>query len=161
MGPAAQELAQDALCMLFDKRRLQLIYLLMFQWINFTNIVYGPTLFFIKSTILLQYLRVFVPNRNMNMCMFIAVYATIGILFTFYFIYAALNIFICRPRERFWNVFVEGSCYDINASMKAIAFFNVISNVCILMLPIPSIWKLQVTFKKKIPISIYLVAGVM
>lgn len=161
MEPAAQDINQDALRMLFEKPCVQLIRSLMFQWVNITNIVYGPTLFFIKSTILVQYLRVFVPNRKMNMGMFIAIYATIGILFMFYLIHTAFNIFICRPREKFWNVFAEGSCYDINASMKAIALFNVISDVCILVLPIPSIWKLQTAFKKKIRILVGLGAGVM
>lgn len=95
------------------------------------------------------------------MGLFIAIYAAIGILFSFYLIITAFNIFICRPREKFWNLFVDGSCYDINATMKATALFNVISDIFILVLPIPSIWRLQVVARKKIGICIVLASGVL
>lgn len=95
------------------------------------------------------------------MVMFIAIYAAIGTLFTFYLINTGFNIFVCRPREKFWNVFVVGSCYNISASMKAISLFNVISDVYILVLPIPSIWRLQVIPKKKVGMLVVLAAGVL
>lgn len=95
------------------------------------------------------------------MFMFIATYGTIGTHFTFYLIVTGLNIFICPPRERFWNVFREGSCYNWGALMKATSLFNVISDINILVLPIPSIWKLQVVPKKKIGISVVFAAGVL
>lgn len=131
------------------------------QWLYIMNILYCPTLFFIKSTILFLYLRVFVPNRNTNMGMFIAIYAVIGALFTFYLVITAFAIFICHPREKVWNVFKPGSCYDIAALLKAVALFNVISDICILVLPIRSIWKLQVTPRKKIRIFVVLAVGVL
>ena len=97
----------------------------------------------------------------MNMVMFIAIYGAIGTLFTFYLINTGVNIFICRPREKFWNRFIEGTCYNFIALMKAISLFNVISDVYILVLPIPSIWRLQVVPKKKIGISVVVAAGVL
>ena len=161
MESAVQERFQAALRMLLEKLRLHLAHLPMCQWMYIANIIYGPTLFLIKSTILLQYLRVFVPNRKMNMGMFIAIYAAIGTLFTFYLILTAFYIFMCHPRKKFWTVWVRGSCYNIDASLKAPALFNVFSNIYILLLPIPSIRKLQVVTKRKIGILVVLAAGVL
>ena len=97
----------------------------------------------------------------MNMGMFVSIYGAIGILFAFYLIITGFNIFICHPREKFWNIFVEGSCYNINATMKATALFNVLSDILILVLPIPSIVRLQVVARKKIGICIVLASGVL
>lgn len=97
----------------------------------------------------------------MNMGLFVSIYAAIGILFAFYLIITGFNIFICHPRQKFWDVFVEGTCFDINATMKATALFNVISDIFILVLPIPSIVRLQVVARKKIGIFLVLASGVL
>lgn len=101
------------------------------------------------------------PNRTMNMRMFISTYVVVRIFFTFYLIITFFNIFSCRPIEKFWNLFISGSCYDINTLLKTMALFNIISDVVILILPISSIWNLQVSSKQKIGIWIVFGTGVL
>lgn len=144
-----------------SKTRVDLPHSQLPQWVNLTTIIYNPTIFVIKLSILLQYLGIFVPNRKTNMRMFIAVWTLVAIMFTFYLIDVAFNIFICQPRDKYWNRLKQGSCYDLEISMEATALFNVISDFFILLLPIPTIWKLQITLKKKMWIFAVFATGMM
>lgn len=156
-----QDLFQNALCKTLKNPFSPSTLTAVIQWTNLSTIVYNPALFVIKVAILLQYLEIFVPNRKTNMRMFIAVWAVIVTMFTFYLIDVAFNIFICRPRDRYWNRFKPGSCYSLELSMVATGLFNVISDFCILLLPLPSIWKLQMKMKRKAWIFAVFATGMM
>lgn len=95
--------------------------------------------------------------------MFIAVHIVIAAILIFYLIMTAFNIFLCRPREKFWDPLLTttGSCYNFDASMQATGLFNIISDFAILLLPIWPIWKLQVPLKKKLKILAVFATGVL
>lgn len=120
-------------------------------WVNLSSILYGPTIFFIKLSILLQYLRIFVPNRKGNMFMFVGVQACIWSLFLFYLVDTIFEIALCTPRKKIWNpLMTSGRCFNTDAAFQATGIFNVISDFVILGLPMPSLWKLQMPRRKKI-----------
>lgn len=102
------------------------------------------------------------PSRKANMGMFIAVHSVIVAIFIFYFVDTFFNIFICRPREKYWNrLMTTGSCYNLDASMQATGLFNVLSDFAILVLPIHSIWKLQVPLRRKLGILAVFATGTL
>ena len=120
------------------------------QWTNLSSIVYGPTIFFIKLSILLQYLRIFVPNRKLNMTLFIGVQACIWSILIFYLVDTVFEIALCTPREKIWNpLMTTGHCFNGYASFQATGIFNVMSDFAILLLPMPTLWKLQMPRKRK------------
>ena len=121
------------------------------QWVNLSSIIYGPTIFFIKLSILLQYLRIFVPNRKGNLSMFFGVQACIWSIFVFYLVDTVFEIIMCIPRKKIWNpLMTTGHCFNTNAAFQATGIFNVISDFAIFLLPMPSLWKLQMSRKRKI-----------
>ena len=134
---------------------------LKFEWVNIASIVYNPTLFVIKYSIFLQYIRVFVPNRQSNLIMWIVAHAVIGSILLFYVIDTGFNIFMCRPREKYWNRLKTGSCYNWDSSMLGTGFFNVFSDFALLMLPVRSIWKLHVPLKKKLGVLAVFATGLL
>lgn len=94
--------------------------------------------------------------------MFIAIHTVIVVMFIYYLIDAAFNIFVCRPREKYWSPLMStGSCYNLDAMMQASGLFNVISDFAILMLPVRSIWKLQVPQRRKLGIFVVFATGVL
>ena len=134
--------------------------LTVFQWVDLSAILYAPTIFFIKLSILLLYLRIFVPNRKANMFTFVGVHAILWPILIFYLIHTSFMIFICNPREKAWNPYIKhGHCFDFTATFKSTGLFNVISDFAILILPIRSVWKLQLPRKKKIGIYAIFATG--
>ncbi|SLM40448.1 hypothetical protein LPUS_11260 [Lasallia pustulata] len=118
-------------------------------FIEVASIVYGPTLFFVKLSILLQYLRVFVPTRRGDMAMFVEVHVCIWSCFFFYLVTTFLLIFLCKPREKLWNPMLPGHCINLDAIYQITGIFNVVSDFTIMLLPVPPLWKLQLPLKRK------------
>jgi large subunit ribosomal protein L36e len=93
--------------------------------------------------------------------MWVVAHAVIGCIFLFYVIDTGFNIFMCRPREKYWNRLKTGSCYDWDASMLGTGFFNVFSDFALLLLPVRSIWKLHVPIKKKLGVLAVFATGLL
>ena len=103
---------------------------------------------------LLQYSRIFNPVGKENLPMFIAIQVSLWTIILFYLIVMFFDIFQCSPREIIWNKLgTTGHCYNIHAIIKATGVFNVILDFGILILPLSSIWKLQMTLRKRLLIS--------
>ena len=106
---------------------------------------------FVKLSILLQYLRIFAPSRKENLPLFTAIHACIWSLVVFYLVDTLFLIFICTPREKIWNpLMTTGHCFDGNASYKASGVFNVLSDFAILILPMPTVWKLHMPMRRRL-----------
>jgi hypothetical protein len=59
---------------------------------------------------------------------------------------------VCRPIEHFWTQFsgTEGTCIDINKFFLALGIVNMINDFYILFIPIPQIFQLQMSMRKRL-----------
>ena len=75
------------------------------------------------------------------------------------------TIFFCSPVAYYWDRTIEGgSCVDDDQYILESILSGVISlvtDLIILMLPMPSIWHLKISFKKKVAVTCILCVGVM
>ena len=94
--------------------------------------------------------------------MFIAIHVSLWIIILFYLPLMFFVIFECSPRDIIWNkLATTGHCFNIIAILEATGIFNVISDFGILLLPLASIWKLQMTLKKRLLISSVFAIGLL
>ena len=123
--------------------------------------MYGVCIFFIKLSILLQYLQIFVPVKRMS-TMYLASYALIWSNFVFYFVSTFVEIFACSPIRKAWEPLVaEGHCVNILALNVAASSINSASDVGILILPQISIWRLHMSVKRKLQVSVIFLIGIL
>ena len=118
---------------------------------NILDILYGPVIFFTKLSILLQFLRMFVPKQKNWAYYYIVFLIWFNLLF-----YTAMmfsQIFGCTSQEKTWNEGVEGLCLNDLSIQVASAAVNVLSDFLILLMPFPCIWQLQLPVRRKIGIS--------
>ena len=107
-----------------------------------------------KLSILLQYSRIFNPAGKRSLPLLVTIQLSIWSIVIFYLVQTFFTIFQCNPRQKIWNKLITtGHCYDIYAMDKATGVFNVISDFVILVLPMSSIWRLQMALRKKLLIS--------
>lgn len=86
--------------------------------------------------------------------MVLAIRICICITFIFYITATFFAIFQCSPREKIWNTLeTDGYCYDVDAFEKASGVFNIASDFAILILPMPSVWRLHMILRKKLLIT--------
>ena len=106
---------------------------------------------FVKLSILLQYLRIFVPFREGSLPLFIAIHVCIWITVIFYLLEIFILIFQCNPREKIWNPLITtGHCFNSIALYQASGVFNVLSDFAILILPLPTVWNLQMSLRRRL-----------
>ncbi|KAL8638533.1 MAG: hypothetical protein Q9228_004316 [Teloschistes exilis] len=130
------------------------------HWTNINAIVLAPEEFLVGLSILLQYLRIFVPHRRNAQVMYHAIYALIASNFAFYLARFVGLIAFCVPREKLWKPWITGGhCNNADTWFLASALCNAISDFGILILPIPCIWTLQLPKKKKVMVSAIFATG--
>ncbi|KAG7001877.1 hypothetical protein G7Y79_00030g064100 [Physcia stellaris] len=126
---------------------------------NITSIIYCFTTFIIKLSILLQYLKIFPPVQKKDLMCW-GTYLLIWLNFGFYIADIFAELFLCSPREKYWNVLITtGHCYSATTVNIASGTFNTISDFLTLLLPQRVIWKLQMPLKRKLGISAIFLTG--
>ena len=53
------------------------------------------------------------------------------------------SIFMCFPIEKGWDPSVPGKCIDRNAWVYVNTAYNMVADVVVFLLPIPTLWSLQ------------------
>ena len=111
----------------------------------------------ITLAILLFYLRVF-PIRWMRL----SVYALTAFEVTWVLVMVIVLIFQCTPVQFFWDREIAGG-HCINASHFYFATSVVITVVlvAVLLLPVPIIWKLQVSYTRRLGVAFVFTVGVL
>lgn len=77
----------------------------------------------------------------------------------FYLISTFFEIFACSPREKFWNRWIEGRCFNVDVIQITATSVNSLSDFIILFLPQAVIWRLQMSFQNKVRISAVFLTG--
>ena len=132
------------------------------QWTMIGEALYMINLNMSKMSILTQYLRIFVPTRHGNAYMFWYTTALIILNVLFCIIEFFLIIMNCSPQARLWNRKLSGTCIGPGKSSSVFtAGFNIISDVMILVLPLTRVWRLQMSTRRKLGLSLIFSTGLM
>lgn len=129
------------------------------QLLMVADVGYCVVILLAKLPILLQYIRIFMPSRSGPI--YLATQTLIWTNLLFYIAFAFAVIFQCTPRAKIWNHDVSGSCINVQALFLVGGSWNVLSDFAILILPVAPIWRLQVSRRKKIGISLVFGTGLL
>ena len=113
--------------------------------------------FVIKLALLTIMLRIFSPDRQKVMI----IYASITILLLYYIPALFIKIFFCKPISTYWlgPDVTGGSCLDQRSVIIADSAISIASDLWILILPVPMLWSLQMSLKRKLRVVGILGAG--
>ena len=115
-------------------------------------------MFLVKLSLFLLYLRVFTLVRHIRILIFIGI-AFHLVLYTTCFVLAFV---FCYPRggQSFLISFTAPSCASDAARLGiAQSVANIIGDFYLLLLPVPVIWKLQLSLQKKIGVTAIFMTG--
>jgi hypothetical protein len=111
-------------------------------------LVFAVSLLMVKMSIMFFYLRVFV-NPGLRM----ATKIVMGVVL----LWSCANIIqvflICRPFRSTYDITVTGTCGNRQGSFIAIGAFNVVTDFIILLLPVPTVWKLHMPTSAKVALT--------
>lgn len=110
------------------------------------TLVYLWTLAALKGSQLFLYLRVFsVHLRNW-------IYAGLAIIVVWALIFTFVFIFLCNPVQQQWSLERIGHCMDQILVLKSLIMTNILTDLFIFVLPIRSVWKLQMRKTEKLAV---------
>ncbi|KAB5511577.1 hypothetical protein GE09DRAFT_685682 [Coniochaeta sp. 2T2.1] len=121
------------------------------------ELVYACCISTIKMSVMFFYLRVFV-NSGLRLA--------VKLVMTFVLLWSVGNVLqvflICRPFAATYDPTIEGAvCGNQVGAFIAIGAFNVITDVIILTLPVPTIWRLKMSGSARLGISAVLMIGLV
>ncbi|KAJ5544983.1 hypothetical protein N7535_006629 [Penicillium sp. DV-2018c] len=120
------------------------------------TILYCPMALFVKIALLSILTRIFKPFKSKVLF----IYIFLGCLCCYYIVALIVKIRICGPIPKYWlGDAVEGSCLDQDAALIADSVISVVSDLIILILPLPLTWSLQMSRNKKLRVIGLLGAG--
>lgn len=124
------------------------------RWLLVTEIVYIWNLCWTKLSLLFMYYRIFhfrfFKIRAIIIGSFVIIWAiTISFLFTF----------ICVPVEKLWKPNTPGRCVSVLGVWLANSSATIFSDIAILCLPMPQVWKLQLRTVEKVGLMLVFSLG--
>jgi hypothetical protein len=119
------------------------------------EVLYNAAIPVIKSSILLLYRRIF-PQLWLNRALLV-----LGLFIVSYSVAQILaDIFQCTPANSLWGERPKKYCINYPLLIKIGGIINILTDAAILALPIPSLWKLNLsTARKRLLIVMFLIGG--
>lgn len=108
-----------------------------------------------KIALLSILIRIFSPYKSK----ILFIYVFLGCLGIYYTIAEVVKIRMCDPVPAYWDLRASASCLDQRAALIADSVISVISDLIILILPLPLTWSLQMSRNKKLRVVGMLSAG--
>ncbi|MCJ1404232.1 hypothetical protein MMC11_007457 [Xylographa trunciseda] len=129
-----------------------------FSKIDAVQGIYSPLIFLVKLSLFLLYFRLFSPIRSTKILLYFGI-ATNAV---FYAISFALIVYFCGPHEG--RTLVESqSAYSCVVQARTLgtvqASFNIASDLYLLCIPLPIIWRLQMSSKRKLGVGAIFMTG--
>lgn len=116
---------------------------------------------FLKIAILLDWIYIFAPSHGLRGKFYYTCVANIILSLLFYIPLILIEIFACTPRSKIWNSSIDGKCVDIYVVNVASSVFNFVLDLMMLAMPLSVIWKLQLSRRKKVALSMLFTVGIL
>lgn len=120
------------------------------------TLFYAPMAFFIKVALLSILARIFAPSRKTV----ILIYTILAVVMGYYIPAFIIKIRICDPISAYWEGTQHGGkCLNQGAVITADSVMSVVTDLAILLLPLPLTWSLHMSTGRKLRIIGLLSAG--
>lgn len=103
-----------------------------------------------KYFVCAQLKRIFCPPGSRSVGVWWAFQILIFMIIAYYIALLFSFLFQCVPREKIWNLAVQGRCIDFGAAYLSVTIINLIFDLGILCLPIWVIWHLRLPLQRKL-----------
>ncbi|KAL4942729.1 hypothetical protein BDV06DRAFT_211620 [Aspergillus oleicola] len=136
-------------CVSAEKMRMWAIFLFAIDYLYVLAVM--PA----RLAILSLYISTFSVHRLTK----IICYTTAAIIVINTVVGLVLSSTICRPIQRLWDPAIPGSCLNINSVIRSARIVNIITDVVMLVLPVPHVLRLQAKMTFKLGVLVTFLLG--
>lgn len=127
------------------------------QWIMAAMAGCPASYYCIKMSILLFYLRVFPPTKKIRY----TVYGLMAYCTVYYGIAFIATTTMCNLENRTWDITMQMNCFSYGDLSLTLGGMDLISDALILAFPIPMVWRLQLSWQKRVYLLCVFLCGIM
>lgn len=120
------------------------------------GLFYDVNVCLFKISILLLYRRVFITRW-----LRIAVWINIGFITAFTITLVGKDAFACTPIKKQWMPEIPGHCINLKVTYYWASAIFLLTDLIILILPQPLVWRLQISRKQKLGLSLIFCLGMV
>lgn len=93
----------------------------------------------------------------------IAIYLVIGTVIIYACVAVFMTIFLCSPVSHFWekSFFRDPGCYDFKYALYISASLNILTDLLIILLPLPGLKRLMLPTSQKIGLMAVFAVGLV
>lgn len=119
----------------------EILLKMIYSLLQFLIVSYALT----RYSILALYLRIF-TGRWLR----IATWCVVAFVTLQWLGFAVTAIFQCRPVEYFWDRSIAGGqCVDVDSFYRSVTPFNLVVDIVLVLMPLPTVWQLKATNRRK------------
>ncbi|KAI1454744.1 hypothetical protein F4805DRAFT_460406 [Annulohypoxylon moriforme] len=119
-----------------------------------SGMFYGSGFILIKLSIIMLYRQLF-PTRFIRISTAILAFCVVGWGLSL----VLATIFSCKPIHGFWDVDIPSTCINTKWFCVGNGIPNIITDACLLCLPVREVWRLQLSWRSKAGISSLFILG--
>ncbi|EED22795.1 conserved hypothetical protein [Talaromyces stipitatus ATCC 10500] len=123
-------------------------------WAEWCYLVVSGT---VKLSYLLLYIRIFGPFQRVTPVMWT------GVVFVslIYVVLLMMSILDCQPIKHHWDKTIPGQCLPAMVLAYSSGGFNVATDLFVLIVPMPTVWSMNLSTAKKIRVSAVFSVGII
>ncbi|KAF3768857.1 hypothetical protein M406DRAFT_71826 [Cryphonectria parasitica EP155] len=140
---------EDRIIYDLDENEILLKYIYALMQVLFAS--YAAT----RYSILALYLRIFSDRR-----LRIALWVVITIVSLQWLVFGTISLFQCLPVQSYWDKHLTGNCVDYDKFYRSVTPFNMVIDTALVVLPLPTVWKLKATNTRKWALSLLFGVGI-
>lgn len=119
-----------------------------------------------------MYLAAVVPAKISIACLYLRIltnriyriftWVVIVVLVVTWVAYSIGYLLQCRPLQYYWNKTIpDGQCIDIEMSYRTTGLPNILTDIAMLIIPLPTVWQLRVPRIRKVGLTFIFLTGSM
>ena len=117
--------------------------------------IYLLSLLGYKMSILFLYLRIFSVSRVYRCCIWLVMFITFSYIFSQFWTQA----FFCQPITKYWRPETPGHCLSLVTIIDLYTSLNFITDLLIFVLPLPMVWRIQLSLQEKAGVFMIFILG--
>lgn len=110
----------------------------------------------VKLSLLLLYVQVFRIRKFR-----FAAYAVIPLVAGWWLSVFLEELLLCRPLAYNWDKSIDGKCANVTAAYLAAGILNLLTDVSVLVLPIPMVLRLQLPLRTRLALLVTFCVGLV
>lgn len=123
-------------------------------WAEWCYLVVSGT---VKISYLLLYIRIFGPFQRVTPVLWTGVV----LVSLIYVVLLMMSILDCQPIHRHWDKTVQGQCLPAMILAYSSGAFNVATDLFVLLVPMPTVWSMNMSTAKKLRVSAVFGLGII